>query len=130
MAQKGKRGTVSLKTGGGKKIAIKTGFSELRDETRYGVFSIIFFVAALFFLLAATGKAGVAGTALFNLMERLFGIGYFLLPIILTLLAISFLRSVRPNFVASNFFGAFFLCPEWKSGFLSLRVRRRCLRPP
>ena len=90
----------------GKGIALKTGFSDLKEETRYGVFSIIFFVISLFFILASLGKAGVAGNTTYGLLNKLFGVGYFLLPTLLVLLSISFLRSVRPHFAASNFFGS------------------------
>ncbi len=89
-----------------KKIFLNTGFSDLKDETRYGVFSIIFFVIAVFFVLASLGKAGVAGNTAHEILGRFFGVGYFLLPTLLVLLSVSFLRSVRPHFAISSMVGS------------------------
>ena len=89
-----------------KKIFLNTGFSDLKDETRYGVFSIIFFVIAIFFVLASLGKAGVAGNTAHEILGRFFGVGYFLLPTLLVLLSVSFLRSVRPHFAVSSVVGS------------------------
>ncbi|MFA5842010.1 MAG: DNA translocase FtsK 4TM domain-containing protein [Candidatus Paceibacterota bacterium] len=108
MAKKGKRGNhnISSKENSIKKISINTGFSELKEETRHGVFSIIFFVIALFFILASLDKAGPVGNTLYEILTRMFGVGYFLAPTLFILLAVSFLRGGRPHFVASNFFGS------------------------
>lgn len=91
-----------------KKINFRTGFSDLKEETRYGVFSVAFFALAVFFILASLTKAGRAGDYTYGTLSNWLGIGYFLLPILLIILSVSFLRSVRPNFVASNLFGSVF----------------------
>jgi len=83
----------------------------LKDETRHWVLSILFFVLAIFFILASFGNAGVVGSGLFNWFELLFGVGYFILPLLFILLGMSFLKNNRLNFAAATTTGAilFFL---------------------
>jgi S-DNA-T family DNA segregation ATPase FtsK/SpoIIIE len=69
----------------------------IKQETKNGIFSVISFVIALFFILSAFDKAGVAGRFIFAIFSYLFGIGYYLLPIISILLGSSFLKAERPN---------------------------------
>ncbi len=69
----------------------------IRQETRYGIYAIITFVVAVFFILAAFASAGPAGTALYTFLKKLVGIGYILVPAILVLLGVTFLRTKRPD---------------------------------
>ncbi|MBC7836677.1 DNA translocase FtsK [Acetobacteraceae bacterium] len=62
------------------------------DHTKRAVISILLIVAASFFTLAAFGIAGGAGEDIFRLFAYLLGVGYFLLPVLLFLLAGSSLR--------------------------------------
>lgn len=78
----------------------------LKEETRHAVFSILFFALAVLFILASFGKAGVVGHYLYNSLSLLLGIGYFILPLILMLLGISFLKETRGNFALSTGGGA------------------------
>ncbi|MBI5817131.1 MAG: DNA translocase FtsK [Candidatus Yonathbacteria bacterium] len=80
--------------------------SGLKEETRHAVFSIIFFAFAVLFILASLSKAGVVGHYLFAGLSALLGVGYFILPILLILLAISFLKETRSNFALSTGGGA------------------------
>ena len=50
----------------------------LKEETRQGVFVVIFFALALFSILSIFGVAGVAGKFFYKSLRYLFGIGYFL----------------------------------------------------
>ncbi len=75
-------------------------FSGMKQETRYGILAIIFFVLAVFFILASFSAAGMAGQKIYNFLHFLFGGGFYLIPIVFIFLGISFLRSARPNFVA------------------------------
>ncbi len=79
---------------------------QLKEETRHWVLSILFFVLAIFFILAAFDKAGMVGGVIFKWFELLFGIGYFMLPLLLLLLTLSFLKNKRPDFVSTTIFGA------------------------
>lgn len=69
----------------------------LAPETRNGIYAIISFVIALFFVLSSFEKAGIAGKFFYEIFTYLFGIGYFLLPVVFVLLGMSYLRPVRPN---------------------------------
>jgi len=86
-------------------------FSDLKDETKHGVLSIVFFALAVLFVLAPFGKAGLVGEKIFNGLDLLLGFGYFILPLLSILLSIGFLRESRPNFALPKTIGAilFFL---------------------
>lgn len=70
----------------------------LKTHTKHGIVGIIFFVLALFFLMAWIGRAGVAGDFFYNtLFLPLLGVGYVLLPILFLMLGYSFIKSEVPN---------------------------------
>jgi len=69
----------------------------LKDETRHGIYALVTFVLVLFFTLAAIKKAGVVGSYTYKGFYSLFGYGYFLLPVLGTILGISFLKPERPH---------------------------------
>lgn len=70
----------------------------LKEETLETIWAILFFLTSLFLLLASLNKGGVVGTKVFELFSFLFGIGYFLIPLVLIILGISFLKEIRNNF--------------------------------
>ena len=71
--------------------------SQLKPETKNTIWAVVFFVLSLFFVLSAINSAGVAGKFFYKIFTNLFGIGYFLLPIILILLGLIFLHSKKHN---------------------------------
>ncbi len=83
----------------------------IKKETQHTVLGIIFSVLAVFFFLAPFAMAGIAGTALYNVLELLFGAGFFLLPLLFLLLGISFFKSIEPHVAARVLVGSllFFL---------------------
>ena len=72
-------------------------FSKLKPETKHGIWSVVFFVLALFFILAAFGTAGVAGRFFYNIFRYLLGVGYSLVPTLFILLGYSFVKSEKPE---------------------------------
>ncbi|MFA6536679.1 MAG: DNA translocase FtsK 4TM domain-containing protein [Candidatus Paceibacterota bacterium] len=86
-------------------------FSDLKSETRQGVFAIIASVFTLFFILAAFDKAGFLGEKTYGLLHYLLGAGYFLLPLLGVMLAISLFKSLDRHFDSLQAIGAliFFL---------------------
>ena len=64
----------------------------LKEETRHAVLAVVMLFLALFFILSLFGGAGVAGAFCYTLFTELFGIGYFLVPLIFVLLGISFIK--------------------------------------
>lgn len=70
---------------------------QLKQETKHTILSIVFFVLALFFTAAMFGLADVAGDKMYKLLSKVFGVGYFLLPLVLFFLGISFFKLEKPN---------------------------------
>lgn len=85
--------------------------SGLREETVHGVFAVVFFACALFFILAALNLAGIAGSSTYSALKTFLGIGYFLLPILLLMLAVTYAGSLDERLGISRGFGSllFFL---------------------
>jgi len=79
----------------------------LKEETIHAVFAVLSFIIAILFVLAAFGKGGMAGNAVFRSLSFLFGVGYYLLPALFLMLGISYVRSVRPNLGTMHLVGSF-----------------------
>ncbi len=71
--------------------------SKLKTETKHGILAVIFFVLALFLIMAWVGIGGVAGVYTYNIFNYLLGIGYVLMPALFLLLGTSFINSNTPN---------------------------------
>ncbi|MDO8579345.1 MAG: DNA translocase FtsK 4TM domain-containing protein [bacterium] len=86
-------------------------FQNLASETIQGVSAIVFFVLAIFASLAIWNKAGIAGHYAFLSLSYLLGVGYYLLPLILIVLGVTFLRNRHRNFDSAKLYGSviFFL---------------------
>ncbi|MES3032175.1 MAG: DNA translocase FtsK 4TM domain-containing protein [Patescibacteria group bacterium] len=83
---------------GTKKKDDTTYSSGLKIQTKHGIVAIVFFVAALFFLMSYFDVAGKAGIFTYEIFDSLLGLGYFLLPIVCILLGYSFTKSETPEF--------------------------------
>lgn len=65
----------------------------IKPETLRSIYAVLAAICALLFILAAIGKAGHLGDFLYGeLKERLFGVGYFLIPVSLVFLTIGLFR--------------------------------------
>jgi len=78
----------------------------LRQETKSTAIAILFFLLAIFFILAPFAKAGVAGDAIYYGLNTLLGYGFFLIPILFVLLGISFMRALNPNLATRSIVGS------------------------
>jgi len=90
----------------------RNGFlSSLREETIEAIVAITFILVAIFLFFAAMGKGGLVGSSVYNFLMFLFGIGYYLLPLILIILGVSFLAQLRENLAIIKIAGSsiFFL---------------------
>ena len=85
---------------------IKQKKNNLKTETLHWVFAIIFFVLAIFLLVASFNGGGLVGTTIYNWLSFLFGIGYFLLPALFTILGLAFTKSIRRDFATIRIFGS------------------------
>ncbi len=78
----------------------------IKEETLETIWAISFFIVAIFLVLIAfsgnsiESENGSVGRAIFHGLKYLFGIGYYLLPLILSVLGISFLKEIKKNLAA------------------------------
>jgi len=70
---------------------------ELKDETRYSIWGIGFLVLGLLVLLSFFHKAGPVGDFIFKTLNSFLGFGYYLLPILLAVVGISFMKKEKPQ---------------------------------
>lgn len=80
--------------------------SALKKETFEGITAIIFIIISIFLFLSPAGKAGVIGDLTYKGLEWLFGIGYYLIPAILLILGVSFIKSLSHNMAWPKLVGA------------------------
>ena len=105
----------------------------LSSDTKRGILVIGFFTLAVISAMSFLGRAGYAGYLYFSAAKKLFGNGYWLLPILSFILAVTILRSLRKfNWGRAAFFGSvvlilsflaildFVLGEENSGGFLGL----------
>lgn len=87
----------------------------ISDDTLQSIIAILCFLATILFILAAIGENGTAGKvgqALYYLFHALFGLGYYLIPLVLTMLGIAFLRNIEQRFSTMKIvFGLVFFLP-------------------
>ena len=80
--------------------------SSLSLEARNSILAIVCFIVVLIFILAAFGVAGPAGDTLYKVFNSLFGIGYYLVPILAMILGISLLKEERPEIALTHSVGS------------------------
>ncbi|MDQ3077176.1 MAG: DNA translocase FtsK [bacterium] len=69
----------------------------LKEHTVRIIYSILLFIVATFLVLSSIEKAGPIGTSTYNGLAFLLGIGYFILPFLLYVLGILFLRRMKQS---------------------------------
>ncbi len=70
----------------------------LKEETVRAIVSVTAFVVSIFFILSAFNLGGVAGSHSYRWLTKLFGGGYFLIPLVLIFIGITLLRSLENSF--------------------------------
>lgn len=75
-------------------------------NTIFGIFSI---VVSTFFVLAAFDAGGKVGQVAYSLLTRLSGLGYYLIPVVFLLLAISLLHEREREFAMPQIVGSLLL---------------------
>ncbi|MDB5266867.1 MAG: ftsK [Parcubacteria group bacterium] len=70
----------------------------ISKETANAIFGVLGLVATIFLLMAAAGKGGPVGRGAYGALTYLFGIGYYLVPLVFLLLSISFFQSKEKSF--------------------------------
>jgi DNA segregation ATPase FtsK/SpoIIIE, S-DNA-T family len=81
----------------------------IQKETFHTILGVVALVATLFLLLSAFGVAGPVGDLLFKLLKFLFGIGYYILPVVFVILAVSLFQPKERNFAVPQLAGSLIL---------------------
>lgn len=79
---------------------------QLHHETKKSVWAVVFVAIAIILFLARFRIAGPVGSFFYDIFEWLFGIGYYLLPMIFLIIAGVFLTSERRRIYKITFIGA------------------------
>jgi S-DNA-T family DNA segregation ATPase FtsK/SpoIIIE len=82
-------------------------WNDMKEETIRAVLAILAFVITLLTLLASFGKAGPVGLYGYLFFTRLFGVGYFLIPLLFAMVGIALLRGLEKKFPAYKTVGSF-----------------------
>ncbi len=77
----------------------------LQETTYRWVLAISLFVLCVFFILASLGVAGFVGSKLFGAFSALFGVGYYLMPLVFLMLSISIIMSVSYKLTYTRILG-------------------------
>ncbi|MES2216321.1 MAG: DNA translocase FtsK 4TM domain-containing protein [Patescibacteria group bacterium] len=106
----------------------KSIIDEVPNYTKQAIMGICSFVVALIFLLAAFAKAGIIGDYAFTWLSKLFGVGYYLIPVVFIMLGISLFRGMEHKMGYSKTAGAIlffisglgiiYLLPEHAGGII------------
>ncbi len=89
----------------------KTGFwGGLRDETRNSIIGITLFIVAVILVFSSIGNGGALGGRIYTGVHFLFGLGYYILPVLFVILGVNFFRAGGHNFTTPALVaGPFFL---------------------
>ncbi|MES3004928.1 MAG: DNA translocase FtsK 4TM domain-containing protein [Patescibacteria group bacterium] len=112
MAQKKKEKIEKPKRKSKEIIDENSGGDYLKKETLNAIIAVVFFVIGMFLLLSAgpIAKGGKAGEWVYYIFhDKMFGVGYYLLPIILFILCVSFFRSLQKKLAKTHSFGGLLL---------------------
>ncbi|MBI3638580.1 DNA translocase FtsK 4TM domain-containing protein, partial [Candidatus Wolfebacteria bacterium] len=80
--------------------------SRLYHETKKGIWAVVFLGVAVILILARFNNAGPAGDLFYRIFNNLFGVGYYLLPLVLIILSIVYILSERHKVYQTTFAGA------------------------
>jgi DNA segregation ATPase FtsK/SpoIIIE, S-DNA-T family len=83
----------------------RTEHLNLHPDTKRSIFVVAFIGIGIILVLAAAGQAGPWGGGLYSFFETLFGIGYYLLPIVCFLFAFSFFTPERKKLLGITLIG-------------------------
>lgn len=69
----------------------------LKDDTRSGIWGVCFILFGIIILLSIFKASGPAGNFILSVLFPLFGLGYYIMPLILGFIGISFMRKDKPQ---------------------------------
>lgn len=74
------------------------GEAKLHPDVKKTIGIVLFLGIAILFILAGAGQAGPWGTSIYSLLDKIFGWGYYLIPAVSFILALSLIASERKGF--------------------------------
>ncbi len=80
----------------------------LKQETVSVAYAMIHFLVSIFFIAASFGGAGKIGHNTFEYITKIFGFGYYLLPLLFAVLGVSYIRDKAQEFSKTRIFGSIF----------------------
>lgn len=80
----------------------------LQEETVRAIIAVLFFVLGVFLLFSSgpIDKGGAVGRGAYNFLHYLFGVGYYILPLLFVILSVSFFRSLHKRLAITHSIGA------------------------
>ena len=81
-------------------------FDHISRETFNAISGVLSVVVTLFLLMAAMDKGGPVGEYTYIFLTYLFGVGYYLVPLVFLMLSISFFQSREKNFAWAQIIGS------------------------
>ncbi len=82
-------------------------FGDLGHSTIQSVWGILLFLLSIFFIISAFGKAGLVGEKMHQWLSSFLGLGYYLVPLLLLILSMSFFADRERTFPTSKLIGSF-----------------------
>ncbi|PIR88921.1 MAG: cell division protein FtsK [Candidatus Harrisonbacteria bacterium CG10_big_fil_rev_8_21_14_0_10_40_38] len=80
--------------------------SQIKTETKKSVSAVLLIAVSALLVLASIEKAGPVGDAIFSGFSKVFGIGYYLIPIACFAVGVLFLSTLEKRFFSASFIGA------------------------
>lgn len=82
----------------------------LKEGTRRSIIGILLLVLSVFLILAGFGTGGTIGTSIYDATHFVFGVGYWVLPLLALLLAVNYFRAEERSLLGPALFaGPFFI---------------------
>ena len=78
---------------------------DIGQETKNSIWGVVSFSLMLVSVLSFFGKAGRGGEAFSSIAHTLFGYGFFIIPIALAFLGVSFFKSIHRKIYSTAVFG-------------------------
>ncbi len=78
----------------------------LKQETMHFIYALFFVLFGIFFIAAAFNAAGILGKKIFTGITKYFGIGYYIFPLLMFLIAAVFFKGKKQDFTKIKSVGA------------------------
>jgi len=90
-----------------KNLSAKSKIEYLKSETKRAILAVLCFALTIFFILAKFNTGGPAGRLAYQILDKLFGAGFLLIPIVLIFWGIILLRSIKVGLAATRAISGF-----------------------